>query len=75
MVLSILFEARIENLEKSIPPSVPSRNKKMNKKVPIIEMLHPWTIHRMRTQMNNIKAKGFASTMTLAHILQMSVHY
>ena len=26
------FETRIENLEKSIPPSVPSRNKKMPKK-------------------------------------------
>ena len=30
--MEVFFETRIENLEKSIPPSVPSRNKKSSKK-------------------------------------------
>ena len=57
------FETRIENLDKSIPPSVSSRNKKEfkkgSKKRKLVTLLDP----EDEDSENSIKTKSFASTM------------
>ena len=71
--MSEFFETGIENLEKSIPSSVPSRNSKTKKrKGPRKLKLQPSTMQRMRTQMRNMRANNFASFIAHAGILQIS---
>ena len=63
------FKTRIENLEKSIPPSVLSRNKKKDprKGKPL-----PTKIQRMKSHSKRYKVKDFVSTTSREDILRMT---
>ena len=64
--MAVFFEIRIENLEKSIPSSVPSRNKKKPKKGSKKRKLVTFGDPMDEIPRMNIMAKVFASTMVRA---------
>ena len=71
--MSEFFETRNVNIEKSIPPSVPSRNnRKTKKKGQGKRNLRLLVIMSTRIEMKNLKVKSFVSTMTRVNIPQTS---
>ena len=66
------FETRIENLEKSIPPSSPSRNNGKSEKESKKKKAVTLTILIMKIQIKDIQERSFASTMIRANISRIN---